>query len=305
MPVKLMYVRRLSPLLFLLVYAIPLAVLSFQPCPLMCQGQAAQVAPAFTPAEAEALVRQALANELRAAQDTIHPMRYRLRKSSPRLTTTKEMIETRDGSVARLVSINDKPLTQEDEQKEQARLDGLLADPGRQRHRKQNEDEDTGRALKVLRMLPRAFLYQYAGTSASPTGMVEKFTFKPNPVFNPPDLETLVLTQMTGELWIDASQERVLRLEGRLQQDVDFGWGILGRLNKGGWIVIEQADVGMRQWRIVRLQLVMSGRVLFRIRSFDTLEEETQFAPLPTGLSFPQAIQMLRAASTNTAQASR
>ena len=74
--------------------------------------------------------------------------------------------------------------------------------------------------------------------------MVEKFTFQPNPNFSPPDLETQALTAMTGEIWIDPAQERVTRLEGHLQQDADFGWGILGRLNKGGWIVIEQADVG-------------------------------------------------------------
>ena len=49
---------------------------------------------------------------------------------------------------------------------------------------------------------------------------------------------------MAGEIWIDPVKLRVVRLEGHLQQDVDFGWGILGRLNKGGWIVIEQADVG-------------------------------------------------------------
>ena len=87
-----------------------------------------------------------------------------------------------------------------------------------------------------------------------PPGRWKKFTFKPNPNFDPPDLETQVLTQMTGEIWIDPAQERVARLEGHLQQDVDFGWGILGRLNKGGWIVIEQADVGEHQWRIGSLQ---------------------------------------------------
>ena len=32
-----------------------------------------------------------------------HPMRYRLRKSSPRMTSTKDIVETRDGAVARLV----------------------------------------------------------------------------------------------------------------------------------------------------------------------------------------------------------
>jgi len=134
---------------------------------------------------------------------------------------------------------------------------------------------------------------------------VEKLSFKPNPHFSPPDLETQVLTAMTGEIWIDVSQTRVTRLEGHLRQDEDFGWGILGRLNKGGWIVIEQADVGSRQWRIVRFQMAMSGRVLFKNKSFDTVEEQTQFEPLPAGLSYRQGIQMMRAGGRNSAQAGR
>jgi hypothetical protein len=98
---------------------------------------------------------------------------------------------------------------------------------------------------------------------------------------------------------------RVTRLEGHLQQDIDFGWGVLGRLNKGGWIVIEQADVGGHQWRIVRFQMVMSGRVLFKNKSFDTVEEQTQFEPLPAGLGYRQAIQMLRSGMGSAGQAGR
>ena len=243
----------------------------------------------------EGLVQRSLANELRAAQDTRHPMRYRLRKASPRLTSTKEIFETKDGAVARLVLINDQPLTSADEQREQARLDQLLRDPGRQRRRKQAEDEDTARAMKVLRLLSSAFLYQYAGKGESPAGQIEKFTFRPNPRFSPPDLETQVLTKMTGEIWIDAAHERVARLQGQLQQDVDIGWGIVARLNKGGWIEIEQADIGSNQWRIVHFRMAMAGRVVFKNKVFDTTEDESRFAPLPMGLGYQQAIEMLRA----------
>src|ERR1700757_1836027 len=107
------------------------------------------------------IVKRALATELFCAQDTQHPMRYRLHKTSPRLSTTKDIFETRDGAVARLVAINKKPLSTSDEQKEQARLDSLLSDPGHQRHRKQAEDEDLARVSKVLRALPTAFTYRY------------------------------------------------------------------------------------------------------------------------------------------------
>ncbi|HEY2467408.1 MAG TPA: hypothetical protein VGI45_06160 [Terracidiphilus sp.] len=247
-------------------------------------------------------MRRALANELNAASETQHPMRYRLRKQSPRLSSIKVICETKDGAVARLVAINGSPLNDVDEQKEQDRLNTLLADPRKQRHRKDSEDQDTERALKVLRSLPSAFLYQYKGAGQGPTGPVEKYTFRPNPKFDPPDLETTVLTQMTGEIWIDVAQERITRLEGHLQQDVDFGWGILGRLNKGGWIVLEQADVADHQWRTVHFQMSLSGRVVFKTRVYDTTEDQSQFVPVPVGLKYQQAIEMLRNGAGSSAE---
>jgi hypothetical protein len=261
---------------------------------LLCLLRAAAAGAAQAPEPGQALVDRALANELQAAQDASHPMRYILHKSSPRLISTKAICETREGAVAMLLSINDQPLNADDQQKEQARLDALLADAGLQKHRKQSEDADAARALKVLRALPGAFLYQYAGGEDSPSGKLAKFTFKPNPGFNPPDLETQVLAAMTGAIWIDIAHERITRLEGHLERDVDFGWGILGRLYKGGSITIEQADVGSGQWRMVRFQMQMSGRVFFRTRVFDTTEEETQFTAVPAGIGYAQAIQLLR-----------
>jgi hypothetical protein len=287
MPVKLEIVRSLLPL-FLLFPSAGAALA--QPV-----GAAA-----LTPAQAQALVGRALAAEVRTVQDPGHPMRYQLRRSSPRLTTTKEIVETRDGDVARLMRINDQPLSQAEEQREEARLDALLRDPSLQRHRKQREEGDFGIVLKLLRMLPQAFTYEYAGADAS--GKTEKFRFRPNPAFNPPDLETQALTAMTGELWIDAAEERVTRLEGRLQQDTAYGWGILGKLDKGGWIVLEQADVGGHQWRIARFQMKMALRILFKTKNFDTVQEMTQYASVPAGLDYQQAIQMLRAAAGNRAQ---
>ena len=273
------------------VRIVRLLVLAFLPPLAVTGGSAAN------PPQGDALVKRALAAEVSNAENPQQPMRYKLRKFSPHLTSTKEIFETKDGAVARLVAINDRPLNPDDERKEQARLDELMRDPGLQRHRKQAQAADAGRALKVLRVLPEAFKYSYAGSEAGPSGRVEKFDFEPNPQFNPPDLETQVLTAMKGQLWIDASQERVIRLEGHLQDDVDFGWGILGRLNKGGWILLEQADVGDRQWRIVHFKMNMSGRVVFMNKVFDTVEDQSQFEPVAVGLSYQQAIRELRQTS--------
>jgi len=296
------------PLALLLLIPLLVLLLALSSNPVRGQPSSGKVvaAPALT---GQALVERALANELNAvqnanqdasqdgnqdaSQDARHPMRYQLRKTSPRVATTKEIMETRDGEVARLIAINDKPLDAPDESNEEARLNALLGDPAKQRRRKQAEDDDAGRALRVLRALPSAFMYQDAGPGEGPAGNVEKFTFRPDPNFNPADLETEVLPAMAGEIWIDPVRLRVARLEAHLQRDVDFGWGILGRLNKGGWIVVEQGDVGGGQWRTVRFQMQMSGRVVFKTRVFDTTEVQSNYAPLPLGMSYQKAIEAL------------
>ena len=102
-PVKLVDVRRLFPLLCLLAASVLGAGQPNVPAKTAASG--------LTPEQAQALVERALATELRIAQDPDHPMSYQLRKTSPRLTTTKAIVETRDGDVARLLSIDDRPLS--------------------------------------------------------------------------------------------------------------------------------------------------------------------------------------------------
>jgi hypothetical protein len=249
----------------------------------------------LTPTEAQALVQRALAEEVRMVHDPSHPMRFHLRKQSPRLTTSKDIIETRDGAVARLFAVNDQPLDTAGEQGEQARLDQLERDPSLQQHRKHGEDGDAHIVMKILTMMPSAFLYQYQGMGPGLNGPVQKFTFRPNPQFSPSDMETQALTALTGELWIDAAGERVVRLAGSLAQDTSYGWGILGKLNKGGWVELEQSEVAPHIWRITHVQLKMTLRIVVKTKVFDTDEQMRDYTPVPAGIDYRTAIHMLRA----------
>ena len=282
-PSKLVNMRlslphRLMMHILTLAFAVPFCTLSIPPLPAQTNPQ-------------DALVHRALANELRANNDTSHLMRYRLRKTSPRLTTVKNIIETHDGDVARLISRDNAPLSAADEQMEQNRLNQLLNDPSRQRHRQKGEDADLARAMKILRVLPDAFLYQYSRTD----GNIAKYTFKPDPSFQPDDIETRALTSVEGELWIDTTAERVTRLEGHLKEDVDYGWGILGQLDKGGFILIEQAEVAPKIWHTTQMKMKMSFRILYKSKASDSTLELSEFSPVPQNLDYKQAIQMLRA----------
>ena len=208
--------------------------------------------------------------------------------------TTKEIVETKDGGVARLVSVDDKPLTPQQRQKESDRLNNLLSHPDEQEHRRKREKEDADRADEMVRLLPDAFNYKFAGMVQGPNGPAYRLSFEPNPKFDPPDREAEVYHGMVGELWIDKGQKRLVKIDAHLIADVDFGWGILGRLYKGGSIMVEQADVGHHHWEATHMRLNLTGKALMiKPLNFTTTEDSSDFQPVSTNLSYQDAVRML------------
>lgn len=241
----------------------------------------------------DAIVKRATHNEL-AASGSAHPYRYTLRKSDDGKITTKEIIETKDGDVARLIAVGDKPLSPDAETAEIERLKNLIADPSIQAHRKQREQADADRANEMVRLLPNAFIYHFEGMVDGPNGPCYRLSMRPNPSFKPPDREAEVYHGMAGELWIDQKEERLVKLDVHLIADVDFGWGIVGQLYKGGKILVEQKDVGDGHWEQTLLRLNLEGKILL-IKSLiiDTTETESDFAPVPANWTYQDAARAL------------
>jgi hypothetical protein len=124
-----------------------------------------------------------------------------------------------------------------------------------------------------------------------------KLKFKPNPAYNPPSHVEQVLTGMQGELLIDKETRRLARIDGTLFQEVTFGWGILGHLNKGGHFRVQQADLGLGDgaWGITEMNLNMTGKILlFKGISIVSDEVLSDFHRLPDSLTFAQGVQILK-----------
>lgn len=241
-----------------------------------------------------ALVRAASWNELHASNGS-HPVRFRLRKQDEDGVTTKEIVQTKDGDIARLIAVNDKPLTPERAKTEQTRLDNLLAHPELQAHRHKKEQEDSNRENEMVRLLPDAFLYTYRGIVNTPEGPAWRLTFMPNDKFIPPDREAQVYHGMAGELWIDCREKRIVRLDAHLISDVNFGWGVIGRLYKGGTIQVIQKDVGNNHWEAIHMKLDLTGKILMiHTVNFRTTEDTSNFRQVSNSLTYQDAIRMLQ-----------
>jgi len=261
--------------------------------------------PAMPPGE---LVRLAVANEVAAARNpSLKHLFCSLRKTS-KGTQTRLYVETKDSMAAMLIAVDGHPLTPQQEQVEASHLAWLAENPEQLRKKQAREKEDEERSFRIVKALPDAFRYEYAGAANQETGLpasgpLVRLKFTPNPSYSPPSHVEQVLTGMEGYLLIDSASRRLARIDGTLFRDVTFGWGIAGRLDKGGRFVVQQADVGDGAWEITEMQLNITGKILlFKTLNMISDESFNDFHRVPDNLPFARGVELLKAEEKKLAQ---
>jgi hypothetical protein len=246
------------------------------------------------------LVRRAVANEIKSTDQTARCM-FREHKETPNGSQTKLMVQTRDAMVGMVVAYNGRPLSPDERQGEYGRIQRLLDNPAELDRKRRKEIEDSERVRSILKALPDAFLYEYDGSDTGRPGMgkpgdpLVRLKFRPNPKYEPPTHVEQVLTGMQGIVLIDPQKQHIARIDGTLFQEVGFGWGILGHLDRGGHFLVDQTDVGDDNWSISRMELAFTGKVLlFKSLNIKSTEIYSDFHPVPTDLTFAQGAQLLK-----------
>jgi hypothetical protein len=258
------------------------------------------------------LVRQAVAREVTAANESGMKHLFRSHKQTPKGSQTRLYVETNEAMAGMLIASNGNPLTTEQKQAEIGHLDWLANNPDQLRKKHAREAEDSERTLRIVKALPDAFRYEPDGTQPGESSLgkigdtLVRLKFEPNPSYSPPSRVEQVLAGMKGYLLIDATEKRIARIDGTLYRDVSFGWGIVGRLDKGGHFLVQQADVGDGSWEITKMKLDITGKILL-LKSISMVSDETldNFQSEPSNLSFAQGVDLLKAAENNLAQGAR
>lgn len=249
------------------------------------------------------LVRLAVANEVAAADKPKEQHLFRSDKQTPKGSQTKLYVETDDALAAITIAYNGQPLSQEQQQAEQGHLGWLMSNPDQLHKKHAREKEDTDRTLRILKALPDAFYYEYDGKEMGATGLGEpgdkivKLKFTPNPSYSPPTRVEQVLAGMQGHLLIDSRLRRIAEIDGTLFRDVSFGWGIIGRLDKGGHFLVRQGDLGLGdgEWGITEMNLDVTGKILL-VKGLSMIEDEklSDFQVAGKNLTFAQGVELLK-----------
>jgi hypothetical protein len=272
----------------------------------------ALVAAAGTPSAQEAkspeispvaLVRGAVENEIATSNHREGLHMFRSYRKTTKGSQTRLYVETNDALAAKLIAINDQPLTAQQQRVEADHLAWLMNNPEQLQKKAAREKEDEEHTLRIMKALPDAFCYEYAGTQDSAAGLgkagrqLVKLKFTPNPAYRPPSRVEEVLAGMQGELLIDPEVRRLARIDGTLFREVTFGWGIIGHLNRGGRFRVQQADLGLGDgaWGITEFDLNITGKILmFKSLSMVSDEVLSDFQKMPENLTFAQGVEKLK-----------
>jgi hypothetical protein len=257
---------------------------------LAVQGQTTQESLPPLPKDANQFVKDTIKHQLEAdAADHTH-WRYHIHREDDKGAQDRDVIDTKEGQLARTLLINGRPLTAEQRTADQARMKKLVEDPGERAKRAKRAKDDEDKGIQMLKSIPEAFIFKYEGAENGEVIL----SFFPNPHYEAPTRELQVFRSMSGKMWIDRAELRMTRLDGSLFEDVTFGWGLLGRLNKGGTFSIKQSRVGDNHWEYVSLDVKMVGHaVIFKSINVKQQERLTDFHRVSDNLTISEAYQLL------------
>src|ERR1700730_47481 len=241
------------------------------------------------------LLRKVVNSELKAqANDHTHWM-YEVKAGVSGKEQVKVAVQTREGYLDRLKFVNGQPITQEQEKQEDQRIARLVKNPAERKKQQRAQEQDARKTERLFKMLPDAVTATYGQRE----GELVEILFKPNPHFHPPSHEAAVFHAMTGRIWINTRENRLVEIEGHLTRGVKFGGGLLGHLDKGGEFHVKQSEVAPGLWEITLLHVNMHGKALF-FKTIAVQENEirTNFQRVPDNLALSEAAQQLQKQSS-------
>jgi hypothetical protein len=195
-------------------------------------------------------------------------------------TRTSEVMMIWGSDYYRLVAVNDKPLSPEEQAAEQQRLEQVIAQrqnesPAQRAQRTAKYQKNLKRNHMLIEQLTVAFDFKLLGEKKLGAYDVYELEATPRPGYKPPSTETKVLTGMRGKLWVDKQTYQWVKVEAEVIHPVSI-MGFLARVEPGTRFELEEMPVEDGIWLPKHFSMEAHAKVFF-VFSHKEQEEETYF----------------------------
>jgi hypothetical protein len=166
----------------------------------------------------------------------------------------------------RLVAVDDKPLSPEDETKEQHRFEKAIAQrqqesPSEREQRVGQYQEEINRDHVLMGELVKALDFTLSGKEMLGSREVYVLKGTPRADYRPPNKQARALTGMQGTLWIDAANFHWVKAEAEVVRPV-WIYGFIARIEPGTRFELDQAPIAEGLWMPTHFLMDAKAKVL-------------------------------------------
>jgi len=180
----------------------------------------------------------------------------------------------------RLIAVNGKPLSpaqeaQEKKKQQKATAERAAESPQQRRDRIEKFEKERRRDAEMMAQLTKAFTFTLIGQQRLRGFDVWALKATPCKDYQPPNMETQVLTGMRGQLWIDQKTFQWVKVVAEVVHPVSIG-GFLARVEPGTRFELEKAPVSDGIWLASHFAMKSDAKVLHMFTKASQ-EDDTYF----------------------------
>ena len=190
---------------------------------------------------------------------------------------TYDVLEIYGEQVERLIEKDDKPLSQKDAAKEDAKIQKIIdkrknESDGDRKKREEREEKDREDSRKFVTEVADAYNFKLIGSEAVDGRPAWVIDGEPRPGYVPHMKEARFLPKFHGRVWIDKADLQLSKMDVECLDTIS--WGLfLARFHKGSRIMLEQTRVNDEVWLPAHLTAKIDVR-LGLVKNFDVQLEQ-------------------------------
>jgi len=178
---------------------------------------------------------------------------------------TYDVMEIYGEQVEKLISKDDKPLSERDAKKEDEKIQKLIdkrkdESEGDREKRLKKEEKDREDERKFVSEVADAYNFRFVGMETLDGRQNYVIDADPKPGYEPKMKEAKILPKFRFRAWIDKDEIQWKKLDAQCIDTVSFGL-LLFRLHKGSHAMFEQTRVNDDVWLQQHLTVRVDGRI--------------------------------------------
>jgi hypothetical protein len=227
------------------------------------------VLPLLSAHNSKELMADACSNELHQREQNVLCASQVERRTAGHVYREEE-IDTVEGPVHRLLSVDGREPSPSDRTQDDDRLRDLRENPSARLTLKKNREAEEKNIDDLLRAILDVFLFKDQGKQ----GNLERLAFSHNSAYKPATYPEAALHALSGVVLIDLTEKRVAHFSGTLTQQVNFA------LSPGLW-----------ETSLFRTDL--DGRALFKSINKQVDETRSDFEPVLPDTNIQRAVEQI------------